>query len=186
MKKRYRINGKFASFKDFVKVNGLDAVNYENLTSQEKRVWNGIQTYNNRIKLESGQFVNKATLSILRRDKDIKDFAAKNNKSVDEYLRENIDTIVRFKNQVFTLYKNNKNVEAFIQNSNGKFSYLGKPIDKLELILALQQNYREALRENRHIGIYKFEIKNNGRNINLIVEDYKGSDPKPKKKKNGK
>jgi hypothetical protein len=182
--KRYRINGKFATFKDFVKVNGLDAVNYENLTSKEKRIWNGLETYSNRIKLESGQFVNKTTLSILRRDKDIKDFAAKNNKTIDQYIRENIDTITRFKNQVFSIYKNNKNVEKFIQESNGKFSYFGKEIDKTELILTLQQNYREALRESRHIGIYKFEIKENGRNINLIEEEYKGSDPKPKKKKN--
>lgn len=176
MKKRYRINGKFASFKDFVKVNGLDAVNYNDLSKQEKRVWNGIQTYSNRIKLESGQFVNKATLSILRRDKDIKDFAAKNNKTVDEYLMENIDIITRFKNQVFNLTKNQNNVEKFIQESNGKFLLNGETIDKNELIKKLQNKRRYQLsKKNKFINIYKFEIKDNGRTINLTDIENLGS-----------
>ena len=174
--KRYRINGKFATFKDFVKVNGLDAVNYENLTSKEKRIWNGLETYSNRIKLESGQFVNKTTLSILRRDKDIKDFAAKNNKTVDQYIRENIDTITRFKNQTFTLTKNQNTVEKFIQDSNGKFLLNGEPIDKNELIKKLQNKRRYQLaKKNKFINIYKFEIKDNGRTINLTEIENLGS-----------
>jgi hypothetical protein len=184
---KYRIKGKFVDFKTFVKTNGLDAVNYNSLTTKEKRVWSGLNTYENRIKLDNGQFLNKNTLAKLRRDPNLKDFANKRGIPLNKYIQDNIDTILKFNEQAFILYKNNRNVEKFITESKGSFLYFGNEINKLDLIFKLQNNYREALRENKHIGIYKFEVKENGRKINLIDEQYTGSDPKPKsKKRNGK
>lgn len=175
-KKRYRINGKFVKFKDFIKINGLDAVNYETLNTQEKRIWSGLNTYENRIKLENGQFLNKTTLNKLKRDTDLKTFAAKNNMSIDEYLKQNIDTILKFNAQAFEITKNGKNVDKFILNSNGKFHYKGEEISKNELIKKLQGKRNHQLKKNnKFINIYRFKIENNGNKITLEEIEDKGS-----------
>lgn len=174
---KYRIKGKFVDFKTFVKTNGLDAVNYNSLTTKEKRVWSGLNTYENRIKLDNGQFLNKNTLAKLRRDPNLKDFANKRGIPLNKYIQDNIDTILKFNEQAFILYKNNRNVEKFITESKGSFLYFGNEINKLDLIFELQNNSREAInKKNKFINIYKFEIKDNGRTINLIEIENKGSD----------
>lgn len=173
---KYRIKGKFVNFKTFVKTNGLDAVNYNSLTTKEKRIWSGLNTYENRIKLDNGQFLNKNTLAKLRRDPNLKDFANKNNMPLNEYIKQNIDTILKFNEQAFILTKNQKNVEKFILESKGKFTFEGKEIDKKELVKKLQQRRSYQLsKKNKFINIYKFEVKDNGRTINLIQIENKGS-----------
>lgn len=175
-KQRYRINGKFVSFKDFVKINGLDSVNYQSLNLQEKRVWNGINTAQNRVRLESGQYLNKVTLSKLKKDKNLQYFAFKNNVSIDEYIKNNIDTILKFNEQAFSITKNHNTVEKFIMNSNGKFYYKGVEISKNELIKKLSLKRTKALnKSNKFISIYSFKIEKNGNKITLTKIEEKGS-----------
>lgn len=175
---KFRINGKFVTLKEFVKVNGTDSVLPHNLNAKEKRILNGLKSYENRIKLDNGQFVNKVTLSKLKRDSNLKIFAEKNNMSLNDYLRQNIDTILKFNSQAFQITKNQNNVEKFINQSNGNFKYKGKLIDKNELIQKLQKGRISALKKNKFITIYTFEIKDNGHKINLTEIKKMGSDDK--------
>lgn len=173
---KYRIKGKFVKFKDFIKINGLDAVNYELLSAQEKRVWNGVQTYQNRVVLDNGQFVNKTTLSRLYKNKNYQQFAEKNNKDIKTYIKENIDIILKFDTQAFSISKNQNNVEKFIQETNGKLFFKGKEIEKNNLIQALQLKRTRALKKGKFITIYYFKIEKNGNKITLEKIEEKGSE----------
>jgi len=105
---QYRLNGKFTSFKNFVKVHGLDAVNYNDLESREKRIYNGIETASNRLRI-GGEFIHKPLESKIRK------YAKNNEMEVNEYIKKNREVIETYmKEQSITNTYNDQKITDMV------------------------------------------------------------------------
>lgn len=175
MANKYRINGKFASFKNFVKANGLDSVSYADLNKKQKRVFNGLKTYSERI-IYKGQFLNKISAKKLKNDKDLQLFAKNNNKSISKYINENIEDILEVYEGAFKITKNNNNVFDFINKAKGNLSIYGKPVSKNEFNLFAKRAIQKAMKAGFFNNIFNFDISDNGQEINLTEIEPIGSD----------
>jgi hypothetical protein len=174
---KYRVNGKFATLKTFVKTFGLDAVVYDNLSKQEKKVWNGISSYENRVVLD-GKFAPKT----LTENPTIKKFALDRNETLKQYIEENATDILKFmENGLINRSVNTNSLHDFINNHKGEILYKGKAIDKNEFLLKMDIERAKAMKTGNTVEvIYNFEVKKNGKQL-----DFKDSKKikSPKKKK---
>lgn len=177
---KYRVNGKFATLKTFVKTFGLDAVVYDKLDKQEKRVWNGINTYEGRVVLEGGKFAPKT----LTENPTIKKFALDRNESLKKYIEENEADILRFTNQgLINRSVNTNNLHEFINNHKGDVLYKGKTISKEDFLLKMDVERAKAMKTGNTVEVvYNFEVKKNGKELNF-KDSKKIKSPKKKKQK---
>lgn len=175
---KYRVNGKFATLKTFVKTYGLDAVVYDKLDKKEKRVWNGINTYESRIFLEGGKFAPKT----LTENPTIKKFALDRNETLKQYIEENKEAILRFTNQgLINRSVNTNGLHNFINDHKGDILYKGKLIDKNDFLLKMDIERAKAMKTGNTVEvIYNFEVKNNGKQLNF-KDSKKIKSPKKKK-----
>lgn len=181
---KYRVNGKFATLKTFVKTYGLDAVVYDKLDKQEKRVWNGLSAYENRVVLD-GKFAPKT----LTENPTIKKFALDRNESLKKYIEENQADILKFTNSgIITRVVNSKSLHDFINNHKGQVIFEGTPIDKSEFLLKMDIERAEIMSGKSVPEIlYYFEVKENGKLLNFVKikiiksPDKKQPEPEPEK-----
>lgn len=180
---KYKVNGKFASLKTFVKAYGLDAVVYDQLTPKEKRVWNGVNTYEKRVLLD-GKFAPKT----LTENPTIKKFALDRNESLKQYIEENASDILKFTNQgLINRVVNSKGLHEFINNHKGEVIYEGAPISKNVFLFTMDQERAEIMSKKSVVEIlYYFEVRNNGKTLVLIEVKIIESDKKGKPKKDEK
>lgn len=162
---KYRINGKFASFKSFVKTFGLDAVSYESLSKQERKVWNGINTYQSRAVLSGGKFAPKT----LTENPTIRAFAQSRGESLKKYLEDNEADILKFTNQgLINRTVNSKSLHDFIQNHKGDILYRGQSMSKEEFLFKMDMNRaKDASTSTTVETLYNFNVKNNGKTLEL-------------------
>lgn len=151
MANKYRLKGKFISektylekvFKPLIKTQSLDAVIYENLTTNEKRVYNGVKTAANRITSTKGRFLSDNLL----KSEIIKGIAAKQGLTPKQYFDKNKASL-QDANSIFRkglpISKNSFFVEDFIKKHKGKFIYKGKEISRKELM------YKISRKEQSH------------------------------------
>lgn len=169
---KYRINGKFVSFKQFIKTFGSDAVAPSSLTDKEKRILRGVETAAKRARID-GRFVPKVITS----NPGVKQAAKDAKMSVNQYLMNYIDDVKEYlETGVFTITKNTTNLHDFIDNHKGLVLYKGKAVDRAELKLKLdgmKQKSFTSKRKNVSEVFYTFEISSDGRTINLVkVKDH--------------
>jgi hypothetical protein len=177
---KYRVNGKFATLKTFVKTYGLDSVVYEQLNKNERRVWNGLNAYENRVILD-GKFAPKT----LTENPTIKKFALDRNETLKQYIEENKEDILRFTNQgLINRSVNTNNLHEFINNHKGEVLFKGKLISKEDFLLKMDVERTKAMKTGNTVEIiYNFEVKNNGRELNFTSSKKVTSPPKKKEKK---
>jgi hypothetical protein len=182
---KYRVNGKFATLKTFVKTFGLDAVVYDNLSKQEKKVWNGISSYENRVVLD-GKFAPKT----LTENPTIKKFAMDRNETLKQYIEENKDDILRFTNQgLINRGVNSQALHGFIDKHKGNIIYKGKEIDRNDFLFKMDMEKVKIMdkrNKKKDAGseievIYNFEVQNNGKT--LVLKSIQATIQKPTKKK---
>lgn len=176
---KYRVNGKFATLKTFVKTYGLDAVVYDKLDKSEKRVWNGLNAYENRVVLD-GKFAPKT----LTENPTIKKFALDRNETLKQYIEENKDDILRFTNQgLINRSVNTNNLHEFINNHKGDILYKGQAISKTDFLLKMDIEKAKAMKTGNTVEVvYNFEVKKNGKELNF-KDSKKIKSPKKKKQK---
>lgn len=174
---KYRVNGKFATLKTFVKTYGLDAVVYEQLNKTERKVWNGLNAYENRVILD-GKFAPKT----LTENPTIKKFALDRNETLKQYIEENKEDILRFTNQgLINRSVNTNNLHEFINNHKGDIFYKGKLISKTDFLLKMDIERAKAMKTGNTVEVvYNFEVKNNGKQLNF-KDSKKIKSPKKKK-----
>jgi len=124
-----------ATFKPFLKANGLDAVIYENLTTYQKKVYNGVKTAANRLTAPNGRFVES---NILKRDIITKGAKFKGLTPL-EYWTKYKKLITDTFSDGLPLSKNSFNMAEYVEKHNGKFFYKGKPISKKQLLYKVAQ-----------------------------------------------
>jgi hypothetical protein len=176
---KYRVNGKFATLKTFVKTYGLDAVVYEQLNKTERKVWNGLNAYENRVILD-GKFAPKT----LTENPTIKKFALDRNETLKQYIEENQADILRFTNQgLINRSVNTNNLHEFINNHKGDILYKGKAISKTDFLLKMDMERTKAMKTGNTVEVvYNFEVKKNGKELNF-KDSKKIKSPKKKKQK---
>jgi hypothetical protein len=152
------------TFKTFIKSAGLDAVVYSKLTQKEKRIWNGLNTYENRVVLE-GKFAPKT----LTENPTIKKFALDRNETLKQYIEENAADILKFTNSgIIERVVNSKSLHDFINNHKGQLIFEGNPIDKKEFLLKMDIQRAEIMSGKSVPEIlYYFEVKENGKVLNF-------------------
>ncbi len=183
---KYRVNGKFATLKTFVKTYGLDAVIYDKLDKKEKRVWNGLNTYENRVVLDGGKFAPKT----LTENPTIKKFALDRNETLKQYIEENQADILKFTNQgLINRGVNSQALHGFIDKHKGPIMYKGKEIDKkdflfkmdMEKVKIMDKRNKKKDADSEIEVIYNFEVQNSGKT--LVLKSIKATIAAPKKKK---
>ena len=179
-KQRYRVNGKFASLKTFVKTYGLDAVNYTTLDKKDQRVIRGIETYQKRAVLKDGTFAPKT----LTENPTVKKFLQSRGESLQSYLKAHEDDLLKFTNQgLFNRTVNTNSLHEFIKNHKGDITIKGKAISKEEFLFQMDmQRGKDMGKGNTVETLYNFNVKNNGRTLNLESKKLIKS---PKKKGRG-
>lgn len=164
---KYRVNGKFVKFKDFVKSNGLDSVNYSSLTSHEKKVWNGINSYENRITLK-GQFATKSFLKNKSIRKALEENAERKGMKFMEYLKKyNKEITDFFEVGAFFDQYGEREAEKLVINHSGKFFYNGKEITRNEMNWILSEAKLKAKMENSAFTTFDFELKAGGHDLHF-------------------
>lgn len=162
---KYRVNGKFANLKTFIKTYGADAVIYDQLDAKEKRIWNGVNTYQKRAVLNTGQFAPKT----LTENPTIKAFARSRGESLKAYIEENQTDINKFMNQgLINRSVNSRSIHSFIENHKGTIIYKGKEIDKNQFLYNMDlKRSKDSSTKNVVESVYEFEVKDNGKTLVL-------------------
>ena len=172
---QWKINNKFAKFKDFIKTNGLDYVDYNKLTSHEKRVYNGVKTYQTRV-IYQGKFIDNKTF--LNNPK-IKEFAKNNDMPVKDYLKANYKDLKKFiDSNLLTRSINDKNIESFILKHNGKFFLNAVSISASDLIEFIAEQKLLFLNKKPNMyftAYYNFIVKNFGKDLFFVSAVWVGS-----------
>ena len=177
---KYRVNGRFASLKTFVKTFGTDAVIYNQLTAKEKRVINGIETYAKRAVI-NGQFANKT----LTENPTIKTFATSRGETLKQYIEENISDINKFmKSGNIGRTVNTNGIHEFINKHKGQIIYKGKEITKEEFLFEMDMQRGKDMGKGTTVEtLYNFKVKNNGKTLEFESKKLIKSPKKKKPKK---
>lgn len=175
---KYRINGKFVSFKTFVKSNGLDAVVYNQLNDHEKRVYRGLETYEKRAIIK-GKFAPHT----LTENPTLKAFARSRGETIKQYIEENLTEINKFmKSGLFNRSVNSNSIHDFINKHKGDIIYKGKKISKDDFLFLMDMQRGKDMSTGTTVEtIYNFDVKNSGKTLELKSKKLIKS---PKKKKN--
>ena len=162
---KYRINGKFVTFKTFVKTYGLDAVNYKTLGAKEKRIYSGLETYQKRVVLSTGQFAPKT----LTENPTIKDFAKNRNMSLGQYIKENEAAINKFmESGLIQRSVNSRSLHNFVKNHKGDIIYKGKTYTAEEFLFKMDMARAKDMSKSTTVEtIYNFEVSKNGKTLKL-------------------
>lgn len=162
----WRINGKIADFKNFVKTFGLDAVSYESLTTHEKRVYNGLSQYSERL-LIGTKF---ASESKVLRNPIIKEMADANNMPLKEFIKTHKRVLLDYlENDNIEISKNSHNAVAFVKAHRGKV-FDGETETSKEALLFKFSNIEtaESSGGKKAIIIYNFEVQTLGTNLKFV------------------
>lgn len=162
---RWKVGSKFSDFKTFVKTNGLDSVVYENLSTYEKRVYNGLEQY------ETRRFVGTkfGSESILK-NQIVQDMARFNGVSTKEFIKKNKKFLLDyFENDNIPLSKNSQNVRAFIDAHKGRLFDKGELTTKENLLFKFSMiETDESSSGKKAIIIYNFEARSLSDDLNFI------------------
>jgi hypothetical protein len=149
-------NGKFITFKDYLKQLPTkpetlkDALNYNSLTTTEKRILNGYiggkKRSENSIKIK-GKYINKAF------NQKLKSFAKNNNTTLKDYFNTNREAIENFYlNDEFSFsYQGNK-IYDILKKFKGDIIIDGVKTEQNEAILKIQEAIKEAYKKNKNVA----------------------------------
>jgi len=164
---RWKVNGKFSTFKDFIKANGQDYVQYEKLSTTEKKIYNGLKQYEQRIVIrgkfkDNKELVNNPTLKI---------FAKNNNMDIKSYIKKNYDKIDRYmKKGVLTYSVNLTKLPRFINTHSGiLLNEDGSEMTKAQMLEYLTTLIKTSMQGTKYFTAYvRFKITNFGTNATVL------------------
>ena len=115
---RWKVGNKFATFKDFIKINGTDSVIYDKLSTHEKKVINGIESAGKRVKLDN-KYVSKEVAYRIKKDYESSENIRAKHPDFKEYLKSGSNVLKQ-------MYVNN------IVNYNYSLNSIKNKINKFE------------------------------------------------------